>query len=103
MISLRRVTLLFSVAWAFPPTGRHSRSGRDVCSLVCRGRQVKCAAGIGGDGDCRGCVNLTYVTMIYPTTRSSFQLVVARGESFPRFIFHGFAMPSAAEKTLPLP
>ena len=42
---------------------------------------------------------MTYVTLTYPTIRSSFQLVVARGESFPRFIFHGFAMPSAAEKT----
>lgn len=55
----------------------------------------------------RGCVSMTYllayVTMTYPTTRSSFQLVVARGESLPRFIFQGFTMPSAAEKTLPLP
>ena len=46
---------------------------------------------------------MTYVTLTYPTTRSSFQLVVARGESFPRFIFQGFTMPSVAEKTLPLP
>ena len=50
-----------------------------------------------------GVASMTYVTLAYPTIRSSFQLVVARGESFPRFIFQGFAMPSAAEKTLPLP
>ena len=54
-------------------------------------------------GVCQYDLPLTYVTLTYPTTRSSFQLVVARGESFSRFIFQGFAMPSAAEKTLPLP
>ena len=32
---------------------------------------------------------MTYPTLTYPTTRISFQLVVARGESFPRFIFEG--------------
>jgi hypothetical protein len=40
----------------------------------------------------------------YRTTISSSHLVVERGESFWRFMCHGFLpMPSAAEKTLPFP
>ena len=51
----------------------------------------------------RGWVSVTYLTLTYPTTKSSFKLVVAPGEIMPRINFQAFAMPSAAEKTLPLP